>query len=137
MILGIKICDRSKRDECIVWSENWVAHQIDDIIHFVSLMDLNKESTDYVMTTSSHTAADALHTQLLFMIENCDFYEAQNFLRQHMGTKSIQHLEVVIDFYTRLNQFDDRTLEKGNLIRDDLKTGLCFAIDAFGITIFS
>jgi hypothetical protein len=54
-----------------------------------------------------------------------------------MDTKNMQHLEVVIDFYASLNQFDDRTLEEGCLIRDGLKAGLCFAVDAFGITIFS
>jgi hypothetical protein len=120
-----------------VWSENWVVHQIDDIIRFVDIMVLNKESPNYECTLAGSAAADSLHAQLAPMIENHNFYEAQNFLHQHMDTKNMQHLEVVIDFYASLNQFDDRTLEEGYLIRDGLKAGLCFTVDAFGITIFS
>ena len=120
-----------------MWEENWVVHQIDDVIRFVDLMVLNKESPDYARALMGRTAADRPYEKLIPMIENHDFRKAQDFLHQHMDTGSMRHLEIVIDFYAKLNRFDDRTLEEGGLIRDDLKAGLCFAVDAFGITVFS
>lgn len=120
-----------------MWEVNWVVHQIDDIIRFVDINILNKESPNYEEILAGCTTADMLHSKLVLMIENHNFCKAQNFLYKHMDTKSPRHLEVVIDFYSRLNQLDKKTLEKNGLTRDDLKAGLCYAIDAFGITVFS
>jgi len=78
---------------------------------------------------------DLLHKDLLALLNDMKINEAENLLFERLDSNDMIYLLVAIDFYNRLNEFDDEALEKGGFTRDEIERGLATIQEMYGIPL--
>jgi hypothetical protein len=120
----------------LLFEEDWVMRQIGNIAHFLSSVVLNKKTTEYeILQDSISSDTDMLYWQLLALINGAKINEAENLLFEKIDSGNKRYLELAIDFYARLNDLDDKTLENSGFTRKEIEEGLRDVADTFGVSI--
>lgn len=72
-------------------------------------------------------------TELTDMIDEGHINEAENLLYQVVDVENRDDLQMVLVFYSRLNDLDDDFLEEHDYSREEVKEGLSDMIEKFGL----
>ncbi|MDR3552554.1 MAG: DUF6483 family protein [Clostridia bacterium] len=116
--------------------EDWFMRQIKDMINFLISVILHKKTANYEISIGQNTAAaDTLYRQLSELIEELKINEAENLLFENINAGSLRYLELAVDFYSRLNDLDDETLEKCGFSRREIEEGLKDSAKLFGVPV--
>lgn len=83
----------------------------------------------------NYTQTDYLHKQLLSLITQGKINEAENLLFEKLDCKNKKYMKLTLDFYQRLNDFDDEFLEEHNFPRKEIEQGVKDIAKEFGISI--
>ncbi len=63
--------------------------------------------------------------------------EAENLLFENLDTDNKRYMELALDFYERLNNFEDDFLEENNFSREEIEEGLKEIFKKFKVPNFS
>ena len=118
-----------------MYKKDWLLDQIDDLIEFLARVFLNQTNTEYLPENIVNSSADSLHTELNKLLSEGKINEAENLLFDKIEVGNTKHLAVALNFYDKLNKFNDETLEASNYSREEINQGLHDILDKFGIKI--
>lgn len=117
-----------------MFEEDWMMRQVENMVNFLTAMALKKKSSKYeVLNNDSSKDTDTLHLKLIELISSCKINEAENLLFESIDKNNKRYLEVAIDFYSRVNDLDNKALEKSEFSREEIEEGLKDIADIFGI----
>ncbi|MBS4534745.1 hypothetical protein GOQ29_03845 [Clostridium sp. D2Q-14] len=120
-----------------MFQQDYVMKMIEDIVRFLAKVIFNKDTIDYqVLDEENYTPTDYLYKELISLINKGKINEAENLLYEKLDCKDKKHMELALDFYQRLNNFEDDFLEKNNFSREEIEEGLKEVAKKFGIPIY-
>ncbi|MFU0833681.1 MAG: Addiction module antitoxin [Oscillospiraceae bacterium] len=119
-----------------MFQEDWVIRQVESIVNFLTTAVLNKKTPAFELSETFETStADELHAKLLKLIQENRINEAENLLFEKLNSNDQRYLEVAVDFYFKLNSFDDDTLHRCEFSREEIADGLKEVAGRFGIPL--
>ena len=121
-----------------MYSTDWLMRQIESMARGIAkiLFDKDTSMSMYVyniMDKTGHTETDILHNKLKELLIDLKINEAEDLLFDNIDTENKNYLLVALDFYIRLNEWDDDTLRKNNFSRDEIYSGLDDVKEMYGI----
>lgn len=116
--------------------EDWLMRQIEATANFGAKVIFNKVRPTYEITdTYLHADADHLHKLLMNLIADSKINEAEDLLFDSIDNFDSNYLLLALDFYARLNEYDDDYLKQCNFSRDEINDGLMEVKKLFGFSI--
>ena len=121
-----------------MYSTDWLIRQIESMARGIAkiLFDKDTSMDMYVydiMDRTRYTEPDILHDKLKELLIDLKLNEAEDLLFDNIDTENKNYLLVALDFYIRLNELDDDTLEKNNFSRDEIYSGMSDVKEMYGI----
>ena len=123
-------------------TQDWLMRQIEIISRTLAKIIFNKETTEYMIIDFQQlTETDVIYNKLLKLIDERKINEAENLLFEQIETEleenpeSRIYLEVAIDFYSRLNDLSDKTLEDCGFEREEIDDGIREVAEIYRINI--
>ena len=118
------------------YQNDWLLRQIEMFFGGMSRMLFNKDAysvadTNIIIRGDSYT----MQQQILELLNQGKICEAEDFLFANFKPDNKAHLMIALDFYKRLNDFDDVYLEKHDFSREEILTGLKDVSDISGMGI--
>ncbi len=74
---------------------------------------------------------------MIILLEQGKINEAENLLFENLDTDNKRYMELALDFYERLNNFEDDFLEENNFSREEIEEGLKEIFKKFKVPNFS
>lgn len=110
---------------------------ISNLIKFLSKIIFGKDIAIYELSKDEkYKQSDNLHKELLLLLSEEKINEAENLLFEKFNPKDDRQMMVAIDFYQRLNKFDDKVLNKNNFSRKEIEEGLRDIANKAGIITY-
>ena len=103
------------------YENDLIARQIESLVQIASKVLFGKNSVSYEKTGS---VTDELYDRINSLIEEREFGEAEDLIYDNFDISNDGYLILAIDYYHRLNAFDDDTLEESDFERDEVRDGL-------------
>lgn len=108
-----------------LYHEDWLMRQIDFIVQLIARFVLNKEKIGYkIENFDQQNSTDSLHLKLYDMIDKQEINAAENLLFESIDPDNLNDLMLALDFYQRLNELDDSTLDQSNFSREEIIEGI-------------
>lgn len=70
--------------------------------------------------------------RIMNLVDEGKINEAENLLYDYLDTDQPDTFKMALVFYDHLNEMDDAALAAAGFSRDEIKDGLCHAMDMFG-----
>lgn len=118
-----------------MFQDDWIMRQINDMVHFITAVVLQKETSVKEAPEEQKFDSDAFREQLDEILKERKFAVAERFLLEKTDVKDQNQLQLAVDFYARLNSLNDRELEEGGFSRAAIQKGLIQAADRYGISL--
>ncbi len=107
------------------FEKDWFMRQLKLSLDMAASLILGKDFSPYHITDPEHlTTADLLHQRILTLLEEEDANGAEDLLFETVDGEDMDLYEVGLDFYDRLNEMDDRALERLDFSREEIREGL-------------
>ncbi|MCD8145426.1 MAG: DUF6483 family protein [Oscillospiraceae bacterium] len=107
------------------FEKDWFMWQLRVFVDMAARLLLGKEFTPYLIQDEDHmTTADLLHQRLLTMLDEQDANGAEDLLFESVNPDDMAIYEVGLDFYNRLNEMDERELDRQDFSREEIRDGL-------------
>lgn len=123
------------------FQDDWMMRQIEMMAKFVANVVFNKRESEVqyeivgnIEDSNSLTPTDLLHLELMTMIREGRYGEAEDLLFDQMQY-SDKYIELASDFYQRLNALSDEQLEAGGFSRDEIYDGYVEIMSLLGVPI--
>ncbi len=123
------------------FQDDWMMRQIEMMTKFVANVVFGKKESrvEYQIVGNTEdsgtlTPIDLLHLELMTMIKEGRYGEAEDMLFENMQY-SDKYIELSSDFYQRLNTLDDKQLEAGGFSRDEIYDGYIEIMSLLGVPI--
>ena len=123
------------------FQDDWMMRQIEMMARFVANVVFGKKEGEVhyeivgdMTETSSLTPTDILHLELMKMIKEGNYCDAEDILYENM-TYSDKYIELAADFYQRLNFLTDEQLAAGNFSRDEIYEGYLEMMSLLGVPV--
>ena len=109
----------------MMYQQDYLMKMINNLIKFLAKIFFDKNTSTYELSENEeYGGSDDLHKELLVLISGGKINEAENLLFEKINPKDNRHMMVAIDFYQRLNKFDNEFLEENNFSRKEIEEGL-------------
>ena len=123
-----------------MYHQDWLMRQIESITRYVFSLILGKGSeltSDVHLESPRPTEADTgkLAFRLAALVREERLCEAENLLSFAVEAEEPEALTAGLRFYNDLNQLSDETLERCNFPRDEIRSGLVWLCEAYGIDL--
>jgi len=106
----------------IIYEKDYIMRIISNLVNFLAKIVFGKSNAVYEISEDvQFKASDDLHKELLELLSKGEINEAENLLFDRFDPNDKRQIMVAIDFYRRLNSFDDEFLEKSNFTGRKLK----------------
>ena len=103
------------------YENDLVARQIESLIQIASKILFGSNCVSYKKNGSD---TDELYDHINSLIEKREFGECEDIIYDNFDLSSDDYLILAIDFYHRLNAYDDDALEDADFERDEVRDGL-------------
>ena len=113
---------------------DYILTQIEGLARAIAKIFFNKETVVYEVE-EEETFTDELYLRLREMIDKGEINEAENILYEHMNTADLRYLELMVDFYNRLNKLDEAFLEEHDYGKDEILQGLKDVASHYGVPL--
>ncbi|HEY8421099.1 MAG TPA: DUF6483 family protein [Thermoclostridium sp.] len=121
----------------MMYEKDYIMRIISNMINFLAKIVFGKSNAVYEISEDERfKESDELHQELLDLISKGKINEAENMLFDRLNPDDKRQIMVAIDFYRRLNSFDDEFLEKNNFSRQEIEEGLRDLANKAGIIIY-
>lgn len=108
-----------------MFEQDYIMRKIKDLVRFLARTFLNKDVVTYELPiVEEYTKTDYIHEELIILLEQGKINEAENLLFENLQTDDKRYMELALDFYERLNNFEDGFLEENNFSREEIREGL-------------
>lgn len=116
-------------------AEDYLLRSIQDISRLISTLLLGKERIELEedINEKENKEAIRLHKQLISMADQGQINEAENLLSEKMLEGDKVYLELALDFYLYLNNFEDDFLEEHDYSREEILDGIRMLGEDWGI----
>lgn len=116
-------------------AEDYLLRSIQDISRLISTLLLGKERIELEedINEKENKEAIRLHKQLISMADQGQINEAENLLSEEMLEGDKVYLELALDFYLYLNNFEDDFLEEHDYSREEILDGIRMLGEDWGI----
>lgn len=118
-----------------MYKKDWIIDQIESFIDVIDKVFLHKDSPSYELGKEKTSTEDSFYIELDNLIQKRKINEAENLLFDKIDPANSKHLSIAVNFYSKLNQLNDETLEKANYSRQEIDQGLKDIMKEFGIKI--
>ena len=118
-----------------MYRKDWIMDQIESFIETIHKVFLHEDNLTHDIAQTENTTQDSLYQKLDLLIHERKINEAENLLFDHLEPKDEKELAGAVDFYSKLNQLNDETLESANYSREEIEQGLKDIMNEFGIKI--
>lgn len=109
---------------------------IKNLVTFLAKIFFGKDVISYEISGNEEDKeSDDLHKELVSLIDLGKINEAENLLFKNIKTDNKRYMELSIDFYQRLNNFDNEFLERNNFSRLEIEDGLKEVAIKFGMSL--
>lgn len=114
-------------------AEDYLLRSIQDISRLISTLLLGKERVDFEGREDAGDQAESLYARLLELADEGNINEAENLLSEEMQENDKVYLELALDFYLYLNNFDDDFLDGHDYSREEILDGIRMLGEDWGI----
>lgn len=118
-----------------MYKKDWIMDQIESFIDVIDKVFLHKESPTYELSEEQTSTEDSFYIELDNLVQARKINEAENILFDKIDPTNAKHLSIAVNFYSKLNQLNDETLESANYSRQEIDQGLKDIMKEFGIKI--
>ena len=118
-----------------MYKKDWLIDQIDGIVNLVGKVFLHKDDITYIVSENNLSDEDLLYITLNNLIDKRQINDAENLLFNEINSLTEKNLSIAINFYSKLNRFDDEVLEEANYSREEITQGLHDIMKKFGIQL--
>lgn len=116
------------------FEQDYIMRQIKNLAGALAKLLFHKQSPTYTVTSEEHrTDADKLYLELGNLLDEGRVNEAENLLFERMDLTCPEILEVAIDFYDRIDGWEDATLETCGYSRAEIREGLLSALRFYNV----
>lgn len=116
-----------------VFEKDYLMRQVHSLAGFLAKLLLDKEEVPYE-EAEEREQTDLLFRRLQELIAQRQLNQAEDLLYVELQPGNARYLELAIDFYDRLNQLDDETLEAADFPREEIEQGLKDIAARFGMS---
>ena len=123
--------------------QDFLMRQIEIIARALAKLIFNKDTPEYIiLNENGFSETDLLLKELTELINTGRINDAENLLFEYMQEEaekepeSSKFLEIAIDFYSRLNNFSDKFLEKCGFERSEIDAGLREAAEIYNFDLY-
>ncbi len=119
-----------------MYKQDYIMRIISNLIKYLSIIIFGKDTATYELSVDeNYRESDELHKRLLILLSNGKINEAEDLLFAKINPKDNRQMMVAIDFYQRLNNFEDDFLQENNFSREEIEEGLKEIANKAGIII--
>ena len=115
-------------------AEDYLLRSIQDISRLISTLLLGKERVDFEENQEADEDTFRLYEQIMTMAGEGQINEAENLLSERMQDGDKTCLELALDFYLYLNDFDDDFLDDHDYSREEILDAVRMLGEEWGIT---
>ena len=109
----------------MMYEQDYIMRIISDLIKFLSKVVFGKNNAIYeISEDEGYKESDELHRELIDLISQKKINEAEDLLFEKFNSSDNRQIMVAIDFYQRLNAFNDKDLNESNFSRKEIEEGL-------------
>ena len=120
----------------MAYRQDWILNQIEALVQFVAKLFFQKDAICYQIADPAHVSqADSLYIRLSDLLSEHKIGEAEDLLFEEVDVGSEVYLEIVLDFYVRLNALDEEELESAGFSREEIQSGLKDMLKRFRVKI--
>lgn len=120
----------------MIVQQDWILRQIEIMVNMLERLLLRQDTaTMEQLEFGGETETDTLYSALLQLLSAGRINEAENLLFERLNTADIGQLRLALDFYRRVNELDDKTLEEADFSREEIQSGLADVLQAFGVSM--
>ena len=123
-------------------TEDFLMRQIEIVARTLAKLIFNKETTEYMIVDPQKiTETDVVYNDLIKLIDDGKIDEAENILFEKIEEELEEnpdgrvYLEVAIDFYSRLNELDNKILDDCGFEREEIDEGIRSVAEMYGINV--
>lgn len=110
--------------------------QIQTIIDLLGRVLLNKDNPTYdISKMDTLSQEDELYLQLDTLLKDGKINEAENLLFDTLDGHNMKELSIALDFYNKLNRFEEDYLRANNFSHDEIEEGLHDIMQLYGINM--
>ena len=108
-----------------MYQEDWLIRQISVLVQELARVLFGKKTPVYeVRDDLRREQSDVLHMELVALLREGRVNEAENLLFDRISLNDVNDLQVAVDFYDRLNGWDDAALDASGFFRGEIQEGL-------------
>lgn len=116
--------------------QDYLMRLIKDITKLLTKLMLHRETESIdISQDDEQTENHFLYKKLIHLADNGKINEAENLLYD-IDTTNLQNYEVVLAFYTYLNDYPDDYLKECNFTRQEIESGLHDLSKKFGVPFY-
>jgi hypothetical protein len=120
-----------------MYTQDWYMRQIEMMVRVIIKVILKRESEIYDAAADwRRTEYDMIYARLEKLLADGFINEAENLLFDNLRQGDDDLLHIAVDFYAKLNRYDDEVLEELRFSRSEIGDGLQDAMKAYGADIF-
>ena len=120
-----------------MYQQDYIMRMIRDFIRFLARTFLGKDTVVYKLPIEEkYTETDYIYKELITLLSQGKINQAENLLFEELDIRNKKYMELALDFYQRLNNYEDEFLEKNNFSREEIDEGLKEIAQKFGIPNF-
>lgn len=109
----------------MLYQQDWLMRQIEYYIQLLARFIFRRERVYYeIKNTSESALSDWLYREVFALLAEGKINEAENLIFHHLDQNKRDILVIAIEFYTRLNRYNEQELEKNNFSREEIQQGL-------------
>ena len=117
-----------------MFQNDYVMRQIENMVRFVAMLMFGRAAPQYVMQDEQRpTEGDLLHKALIDLLGQGNINGAEDLLFEHLERGMDGTLQIVLDFYDRLNHLSDEQLVSAGFSRDEVDVGFQDALRIIGV----
>lgn len=106
------------------YDKDLIKNQVETLVNVASKILFAKNEVVYEASEDSSDPMDDLYVELNNLIENKEFGDGEDLIFDNFDISNDRYLILAIDYYHRLNEFEDDVLEDADFEREEVRDGL-------------
>lgn len=106
------------------YDKDLVRNQVETLVNVASKILFAKNEVHFEANDDTNDITNELYNELITLIENREFGDGEDLIFDNFDISNDRFLILAIDYYHRLNEFEDDILEDADFEREEVRDGL-------------
>ena len=106
------------------YDKDLVRNQVETLVNVASKILFAQNEVSFEVSSDKMDTMNELFYELNSLIENKEFGEGEDLIFENFDVSNDRFLILAIDYYHRLNEFEDDVLEEADFEREEVRDGL-------------